>query len=148
MSLILGMVRRAGKREWRGKGTRSAANEGHGHPLVPTKRHSSLHGPTKTNVSVSGSVAVSVGMQVKSCTIRFVDFYRIRRIRTNGIASRLSRPPIVAEVNVSVSEIYLDVGFSPKWCQRKGQRCGHRPPIFFFFLAGQPPAAGSCGRRN
>ena len=52
-----------------------------------TRRHRSLHGPIKINVSVSGSVAVSVSVHMQSCTIisTFSIFNRSPS-RTNGIA--------------------------------------------------------------
>ena len=70
------------------KNTRSDANERHAHPLTRTVRHRPLHGPSKINVSVPGSVAVSTSVQLESHTIYFyfLDFCLSHvRIRTNGI---------------------------------------------------------------
>ena len=60
-------------------------NKGHIRPLTRMVRHRSLHVPIKINVSVSGSVAVSMSVHMESRTICFncLDFYGIRG---NGIA--------------------------------------------------------------
>ena len=71
------------------KGTRRDTNERHAHSLTCTVRHRSLHGPIKIDISVCGSVAVSVSGHMQSCIIYFyfLDFYRSSvRVRTNGIA--------------------------------------------------------------
>ena len=71
-----------------GKGTRSDANKEHAHPLTRTVRQRSQFGPVKINVSIPGSVAVSVSVRMESYTVHFYcfDFYGIHiYIRTNGI---------------------------------------------------------------
>ena len=71
-----------------GKGTRSDANKEHAHPLTRTVRQRSQFGPVKINVSIPGSVAVSMSVRMESYTVYsyFFDFYCIRiYIRTNGI---------------------------------------------------------------
>ena len=78
------------------KSAKSNGNDGYTRPLTPTVRHRSLHGPIKLNVSVSGTVAVSVSVHIESCTIyfSFLDFYRSRfriLIRTNRMAPLVVR---------------------------------------------------------
>ena len=103
------------------KGTRSDENEGHAHWLNCMVQHRLLHDPIKINVHVSGSIALSMSVHMKSCIIYFycLDFYCIC---INGIAPLYSivfiiPPPPILKDQLRVSMLLL---CPCKWCRYLG----------------------------